>query len=704
MPPFVYQPLNARRQEIRLIRLLPGRFDDEIQVELIHVPLWKDLIPEYDALSYVWGAAQKLHTISVCAKPMPPTFLRQNPFQPPTIDGKFNNKAWPRPAHQLPLHSRRPQSENEIIPQLPASDTSGDLHVTENLMVALRHLRSSNTLRIIWIDAICINQASTLEKSVEVARMGSIYSKAAQTIVWLGPASETSGLAIETLRSIGQDIDYDRPRHSYKTIAGSQTADMEDDLEAMAAREPGWKAVQDLLYRPWFTRLWVYQEIFLSQQPHVVVGFSELSWVAFREALWWAYTNLTQVPSLLTVFDEEHYKLQIRGILEVSTREPCSTLTILQYTKSAACFDPQDRVYGTLNMNSDNLKITPDYSITKEEVYEQFTRAHIEKAKVLDMLRLCEVQNSSPTLPSWAPDLSIFKHAELMSMTRPSGNSRHDGYFSSSGKALHVMGIAVDDIKHLGESVPHTAMLNDILHICRMWEPSKLSSAAYIGGGTMMDAFVKTLVCGEVQEDRPPNTGDFPTLAEGRRVVSSFLHSSHAYDGSPSYGESMLSFLRGRSYGSGHKGYIGAFPAAAQVGDQICVLLGSRTPLLLRPAPHHEGQFQLVGDCYVAGLVDGEALLGPLPDLWKFGGVDQSENRVYMCEGQESTLEDPRLGPLPHGWQIRYDGGKKKDKHGNLCDLFFLDKGSGKETWVDPRLTKDNLIERGVDVKEFILI
>lgn len=166
----------------------------------------------------------------------------------------------------------------------------------------------------------------------------------------------------------------------------------------------------------------------------------------------------------------------------------------------------------------------------------------------------------------------------------------------------------------------------------------------------------------------------------------------------------MRSMLRGRTLGTSSRGYIGAFLAAAQIGDQIWVILGSNLPLLLRPVPDRDGYFRLVGQCYVAGLMEGEALLGPLSDRWQFGTVDKNRNRIYVYDETRSTLEDPRFGPLPPEWRIVYEGGEETDKDGNLSYRSFVNDTTGEETWADPRLTKDALIQRGVDIKEFILV
>jgi len=57
--------------------------------------------------------------------------------------------------------------------------------VTKNLYNILCNLRRRDATRVIWIDAICINQSDLEEKTHQVRLMGDIYSKAQKTVIWL---------------------------------------------------------------------------------------------------------------------------------------------------------------------------------------------------------------------------------------------------------------------------------------------------------------------------------------------------------------------------------------------------------------------------------------------------------------------------------------------------------------------------------------
>lgn len=61
------------------------------------------------------------------------------------------------------------------------------MEVGVNLHLALHQLRYETSPRVVWADAVCINQSGVEERSEQVALMGEIYRKACQVVVWLGP-------------------------------------------------------------------------------------------------------------------------------------------------------------------------------------------------------------------------------------------------------------------------------------------------------------------------------------------------------------------------------------------------------------------------------------------------------------------------------------------------------------------------------------
>jgi hypothetical protein len=60
------------------------------------------------------------------------------------------------------------------------------LSITVDLYDALQSIRDQQTSRVLWVDAICINQLDLEEKGHQVAQMGRIYEDAERVVVWLG--------------------------------------------------------------------------------------------------------------------------------------------------------------------------------------------------------------------------------------------------------------------------------------------------------------------------------------------------------------------------------------------------------------------------------------------------------------------------------------------------------------------------------------
>jgi hypothetical protein len=120
---------------------------------------------------------------------------------------------------------------------LPICVGGREFHVTVNLHAALSRLRDRTFERIIWVDAICINQKSPEERKQQVQLMAKIYSKAHRVIVWLGKEEADTERALEDIRLAA---DNEPTKHSEKEI----------NLEA----------ILKLLQRPWFQRIWVREQ------------------------------------------------------------------------------------------------------------------------------------------------------------------------------------------------------------------------------------------------------------------------------------------------------------------------------------------------------------------------------------------------------------------------------------------------------------
>ncbi|KAF6804516.1 heterokaryon incompatibility protein [Colletotrichum plurivorum] len=69
----------------------------------------------------------------------------------------------------------------------------------------------------------------------------------------------------------------------------------------------------------------------------------------------------------------------------------------------------------------------------------------------------------------------------------------------------------------------------------------------------------------------------------------------------------MINALKNRRLGMTEKWYVGLFAEHLEVGDQIWILDGCHVPFLLRPAGG-DGRFRLIGECYVHGIMGGEAV------------------------------------------------------------------------------------------------
>ncbi len=99
--------------------------------------------------------------------------------------------------------------------------------------------------------------------------MRDIYEQAELTFVWLGERSEGSESAIRLIKAWS---------------AGSDDLDPFTQQCSYAFDEPMWEAAKQFFQRPWWTRVWVYQEFVVSQQVHFLCGPDQISNRTLRSA------------------------------------------------------------------------------------------------------------------------------------------------------------------------------------------------------------------------------------------------------------------------------------------------------------------------------------------------------------------------------------------------------------------------------------
>jgi hypothetical protein len=645
MPPYSYSPLGEGAREIRLLTLLPGEFCAPIRILIQTTHFGSQDKPQYDALSYAWGRADDTVNIYV-------------------------------------------------------QDSADDiLAIAKNLANALPYLRYADKSRVLWVDAICIDQQNPKERGHQVGQMADIFRTAERVIAWLGSEADSSALAFKVLRKMSFHIEVDWELVRMRPARKSESDLLFADLDvALPYDEVTLRAIWQLLSRSWFERLWVQQEIRLANSRAILVcGYDTMLWKDFRDAILCLYLKKAWIQL------DFHQRLQrVYDMCDLPHFQ--SIVEILGGAFHFRCADPRDRVYGLLSLMDETGKkvgIKPDYTKTTREVYIDLVLQYTQELRHLGVLRYCQMQGTgiSMSMPSWVPDWTTENQMDIVDVSNASGGISCEVQYISEGilKAAGVFAATVTHIVEISKDIHSNERL------CREIQklvPPEAFHVLYAGGGWMFEAYCRTFCCSQFSESCH-YTG-YPSQQQSITALEAILNNDLGpLEGCKEYVSRVRSAFRGRSLFKTKKGFIGLAPKESKVGDQICIVLGCPAPLVLRPT--NSGRHQVVGAAYMDVLIEGQAILGRLPDgVGKVmeDTLDDGLWPAYMHINSGKYLNgDPRLGPAPAGWRIKHH------KREHLYSWLVNDEtGEDSVRDGDPRLTPDALRARGVKLKEFHLV
>ncbi|KAI1735446.1 heterokaryon incompatibility protein-domain-containing protein [Xylaria scruposa] len=745
MAPYTYEKLDRNRDEIRLMRLLPGAFDDEIACEIFHSPLppapsvtqsfrmsleeiRKTLPnpqssvmgvtseeiphgtipdPEIWSVGETLGGSYIFFHDGTLNSAVPSTFEHPVPgfdrsfyIQPPPPEYEPDFEAlsyvWGSPLDPV---TARIFSETSTEPK-------STLSIGQNLALTLRHLRFQDRPRTLWVDAVCINQNDIDERNTEVKRMKDIYSLARRTVIWLGEESENSTLALDTLRHFGTQVEIFATETEIRQgdCPGATMVEWFKPNCPLPYDEATWRSIEAILRRSWFERVWVLQEALLSGPKAVVqCGRTIVPWVIIQK-------------SIIALQDREMMPPTLNEVI----RAYCSGITpsggqigrrLLIWGRGRQCTDPRDRVYGILGLLSDRVRdmIGVDYTKPVSYPYIAMIKAEVEISKLLGFLKECSLGCKKPGMPSWVPNLSLETANRYES--RSMYQRWHSATLNSAAAArfvdpdvLEVEGVLCGIVSSLGPRASETPA--DRLKSFIAWQTltaqltrreetvsvAQLDACLYV----LLGGFVKRSVVVDLAEVRSLYLRALAGDAAAFDALVGFMNISYPINDTGMY------FLT-------DTGYVGLGPEEVQPGDHVCSLLGSRFIELLRPGPS-VGNSTVVGPCIVGGLMSGESLRGPLPEPWTMSWAGHHESGDYKghyiafrnSASGETSLDDPRIPQLATYWGATRD--MKMPSQTGWYHNCYRNKQTGQVENFDPTLFPQALRDRGVNIEVFRLV
>lgn len=614
--------LGDRSENIRILHLLPGNRDDPIRTRLQSCSLGNP--PSYEAVSYAWGSKLDNAVIIVCE------------------GGVDYNVAIPRSLHG-----------------------------------ALKQLRHESSNRLIWADAICINQTDYEEKSCQVRLMRQIYQRATRVVIWLGDGYDT-GCGASSIFDVISLMNHP----NFLALPPPEDQNF-------------WIALGRLYRSPWFCRLWCLQEAVLAPSAQVMLGEHSTPWKDIGFAATW----IGDVPAQTFQYDDSallgvHNACLIYGLSHSNeSRQLVSFLQLLTLTRPFVASDSRDKIYGILGIPTKDSDpdageplLEPDYTKTLSEVYIDCALAIIRKTQSLRLLFYVQhgqlsSQAADDTLikvPSWVP-----RWHQYFARTLAPQEEEPKTFEASASMKIHSA--AKNDVRGLelityGARVTRVKTASRIINASNtlrhtsaktaneLWvefvEPLQASTT---DPGEHFYALSTLLTAGKdwfggVIEDREQHFADFLALIYDPILLSSgdpgvlqrkFTEADEGDEPPESipWAQGPLfqqpnvlqdSLLRPRTdlalppvtkIGRAHcfqeamrgactwrrlvvteDGHVGLGPQVAEPGDVVCILKDSTMPLLLRPEADSDS-FKLVGEAYIQGMMFGEVKISEVEQI-----------------------------------------------------------------------------------------
>jgi hypothetical protein len=289
-------------------------------------------------------------------------------------------------------------------------------------------------------------------------------------------------------------------------------------------------------------------------------------------------------------------------------------------------------------------EVEVDYGSSAEDVYVSLARKLMIGGRSNFVLGEAGPHDSTSQFPSWVPNWS--KSSQGWNLEWPSRNIGHkisgsttvDIQAMEDNSQICVAGCRISTLKSVGTTSPWDFDSNGKYYYnqtdldatggpLETWQKEIQAFARSLGlyftGETWFEAGWRTLIANSTLRTPIPASW-IQNLESYYQISAHFIsldpgkiqgwHAKQVGD-YLLFMEALKETMQGRVFGITENGWMGVFRKEAVSEDLICVFYGHITPFVIRPLASRSSEtsekgqnFQLVGHCYIHGIMDGKHL------------------------------------------------------------------------------------------------
>jgi hypothetical protein len=495
---------------------------------------------------------------------------------------------------------------------------SDQVLVTTSLFEALtslkKHLMDRNLP--IWIDAVCINQANEAEKCSEIPHMDQIYRSAEVTIVWLGIVvddMEEAIIVIPTLAEILKSVSIRSTIHWLEF----------EDYGLPHGLNQIWISILGLFRRPWFRRVWTFQETVLAKDIIFACG----TYIIYWNDLYVVGRRLLD-SGLPLLLGDSHGAFELTQIGQARIRyllaeagkvtEAFTLGDLIVLSKGRRCFEPRDRIYGLFSLVPPELRseVPVSYSLDLGLLAQECGKICLRGSGRLHYLRVRALYSRSPTLPSWCLDLTFPKWNSAVQETSdiPFNETSPACHVQPNAAKVHIAGFRLDQIDNVSKRCPNTDP-NDVQKNMRN-ALSFLEEGLLLAQKKYPEYLVPVAHVRAVMQNRPAEQTErqlrelyeegvrFLEYTTSESTEKGITNGGRRYEpgGTISLWDAILWTCPGRVYITTACGHVGVAAPEVQVGDYLTVLQDDTEAVFAIREVEGPRTYEFAGEAYVDGL------------------------------------------------------------------------------------------------------